>query len=568
MKLFQDLNRYVTQNATVSLAGNNPVNVAECSNTIFQGLLALHVLRQEPESHHVIREYAENTLQIANSTGLYEFLHVMHTEVLREHARDEKSYFTKSEIDQQIRVTHEFLHACSEVTYPQSMQNQRLLQLESSYKITSTADKKLRRDVANWQKLDADTRWSVCQKLWENIHRTQGLRDLRNCLRRYVQEQKWPAPVTGEKPPVSAANRMQLLTRLPVVKENLEASQGVKDLEHALTKTQDHSYENIDKIMRGICQKLSISPHQLHKEFVSQHQMTPDDWVRQSNVRGFREETNIPEAIKGWKHAQSDLAKWRAGKKSASQPVKLVSVKKDGNESKMHDAVKTFDTQDQALEYHKRLIGLNPGRNIKHNLYVDGQLVQLLDATHLKEVRHQIGAAAEKALKKASDNGNSQARAIEKWKQLDAREKEIQARSDANTGKYAKTLDNITRQKTQVAKNGNLNAFGKPVSESASAGGTSAGAIASMANPQGQVNRRPSLFGYVPEDAPAPKRKNIFQVGDQVISRWGDRKDQKPHTITKIDGDFIHTDEQSFFNPENSLFHHENFVLYKRRQDV
>ena len=98
MKLFQDLNRYVTQNATVSLAGNNPVNVAECSNTIFQGLLALHVLRQEPESHHVIREYAENTLQIANSTGLYEFLHVMHTEVLREHARDEKSYFTKSSL--------------------------------------------------------------------------------------------------------------------------------------------------------------------------------------------------------------------------------------------------------------------------------------------------------------------------------------------------------------------------------------------------------------------------------------------------------------------------------------
>jgi AraC-like DNA-binding protein len=272
------------------------------------------------------------------------------------------------------------------------MQNQRLLQLESSYKITSTADKKLRRDVANWQKLDADTRWSVCQKLWENIHRTQGLRDLRNCLRRYVQEQKWPAPVTGEKPPVSAANRMQLLTRLPVVKENLEASQGVKDLEHALTKTQDHSYDHIDGIMKKISAKLGITPHELHQEFKKQHSMTPDDWVRIANVRAIR--------------------------------------------------------------------------------------------------------------------------------------------------------------------------------ETSSSGGTSAGAIASVANPVGKVNRRPSLFGYVPEDSRPPKRKNIFQVGDQVKSRWGDRKDEKPHTITKIDGDFIHTDEQSFFNPENSLFHHENFVLYKRRQDM
>lgn len=479
MKLFQDLNRYVTQNATVSLAGNNPVNVAECSNTIFQGLLALHVLRQEPESHHVIREYAENTLQIANSTGLYEFLHVMHTEVLREHARDEKSYFTKSEVDQQIRVTHEFLHACSEMTYPHALQNQRLLQLESSYKITSTVDKKLRRDVANWKQLDADTRWAVCQKLWENIHRTQGLRDIRNCLRRYVQEQKWPAPVTGEKPPVSAANRMQLLTRLPVVKENLEASQGVKDLEDALTKTQDHSYEHIDGIMKKISAKLGITPHALHLEFKKQHSMTPDDWVRQSNVRGLRE---------------NDIA----------------------------------------------------------------------------EVSYKTGIAASQAL---SSTGHitpaQQAKYIKQYQEIVGKIKEIEAKPDAHTGKYAKQLMNLSRQKTKVAKQGHLDAFGKPLKESASGGGTSAGAIASVANPMGRVNRRPSLFGYVPEQQgkkTSKQRKNIFQVGDQVKSKWVD--DDEVNTITRIDGDFIHTEPHSFFNKPNSFFHHENYVLHKRRQDV
>jgi hypothetical protein len=44
--------------------------------------------------------------------------------------------------------------------------------------------------------------------------------------------------------------------------------------------------------------------------------------------------------------------------------------------------------------------------------------------------------------------------------------------------------------------------------ESASPGGTAAGSIASVANPMGAINRRPSLFGYIPADEPAPvKRK-------------------------------------------------------------
>ena len=43
--------------------------------------------------------------------------------------------------------------------------------------------------------------------------------------------------------------------------------------------------------------------------------------------------------------------------------------------------------------------------------------------------------------------------------------------------------------------------------ESASAGSTAAGSIASVANPMGTVNRRPSLFGYIPADDPAPAKR-------------------------------------------------------------
>lgn len=43
--------------------------------------------------------------------------------------------------------------------------------------------------------------------------------------------------------------------------------------------------------------------------------------------------------------------------------------------------------------------------------------------------------------------------------------------------------------------------------ESASSGGTSAGSIASVANPMGAINRRPSLFGYIPAAEPTPSKR-------------------------------------------------------------
>lgn len=42
--------------------------------------------------------------------------------------------------------------------------------------------------------------------------------------------------------------------------------------------------------------------------------------------------------------------------------------------------------------------------------------------------------------------------------------------------------------------------------ESATAGATGSASIASVANPMGAINRRPSLFGYIPAE-PKKKRK-------------------------------------------------------------
>ena len=45
------------------------------------------------------------------------------------------------------------------------------------------------------------------------------------------------------------------------------------------------------------------------------------------------------------------------------------------------------------------------------------------------------------------------------------------------------------------------------ITESASGGATSAGSVASIANPIGNINRRPSLFGYIPYEEPEDKPK-------------------------------------------------------------
>jgi len=217
--------------------------------------------------------------------------------------------------------------------------------------------------------------------------------------------------------------------------------------------------------------------------------------------------SELVEAIKGWKHAHSDLAKWRAAKAAAARPARLVRLKKDGTESRMSDATSTFDSEEAARQQHERMVGYNPGRRIRHNLYVDGQLVGELDGK-LDEVSHKAGMAATKAVSGSTNvTDQQQQRAIQKWQELDAEEKEIQARPDSHTGKYAHQLTNLSRQKIKIAKAGKLNAFGKPLEESATGGATSSGAVATSVNPFGIVMRRPSLFGYTPPKKPTKSHK-------------------------------------------------------------
>lgn len=103
--------------------------------------------------------------------------------------------------------------------------------------------------------------------------------------------------------------------------------------------------------------------------------------------------------IKGWKHAGSDLTKWRAANKNSSK-ARLVRLKKDGTESGMSDATTHHDTVDKAIENHKYVHSINPGKTIAHNLYdAEGNHVAKLHSGEVYEKDTQHAETKEPEVK-------------------------------------------------------------------------------------------------------------------------------------------------------------------------
>ena len=56
---------------------------------------------------------------------------------------------------------------------------------------------------------------------------------------------------------------------------------AVNELEDKLKKSNENSYDSIDKLMRGIMEKYDMTAKQLHNAFKDKHHKTPDEWVKQ-----------------------------------------------------------------------------------------------------------------------------------------------------------------------------------------------------------------------------------------------------------------------------------------------
>ena len=69
-----------------------------------------------------------------------------------------------------------------------------------------------------------------------------------------------------------------------------EDVKAVEELEERLLELNDISYDSIDKLMRSICEDHDMTPRELHDEFKSKHDQTPDSWIRSQK--------NIDEAVR------------------------------------------------------------------------------------------------------------------------------------------------------------------------------------------------------------------------------------------------------------------------------
>ena len=72
------------------------------------------------------------------------------------------------------------------------------------------------------------------------------------------------------------------------------------------------------------------------------------------------------------KSMYQDLKNKNTNKRNASKEYHIIRLNKNGSESKMHDAIYYFSKEQEALDFHNRLVELNPKRKIENNLYKNG----------------------------------------------------------------------------------------------------------------------------------------------------------------------------------------------------
>ena len=175
-------------------------------------------------------------------------------------------------------------------------------------------------------------------------------------------------------------------------KESVELDEGKMDKDHPIVKEYNamkkHDIKTLRGMIKGQQRIVDTSEYRSKDHAISAYLRHKHGDKRVDQAFGFKEEVELEEAIKGWKHAHSDIMKSRA---NSSKSVHLHLLKKDGKESGMNDARKSFSSEKEAEAHHKRVHELNPGKKYKHNMYVDGKLVKTLgESASLEEAKFKV----------------------------------------------------------------------------------------------------------------------------------------------------------------------------------
>lgn len=84
------------------------------------------------------------------------------------------------------------------------------------------------------------------------------------------------------------------------------SEEAVKELELKLKKLSDISYDSIDKLMRKIMKRRSMTSKELHNAFVKKHKKTPDDWIKELNegtLHAWFKDSKSKDGKAGWVQA-------------------------------------------------------------------------------------------------------------------------------------------------------------------------------------------------------------------------------------------------------------------------
>lgn len=93
----------------------------------------------------------------------------------------------------------------------------------------------------------------------------------------------------------------------------------------------------------------------------------------------FKDYCKLDEAIKGWKHAHTDIIKSRAAASAAAKPIQLRRLTSKGVESKMSSTEQSaFSSHEDAQKHVDNMHQMNPGKKFSYNKYVEGKHVGVI----------------------------------------------------------------------------------------------------------------------------------------------------------------------------------------------
>jgi hypothetical protein len=133
---------------------------------------------------------------------------------------------------------------------------------------------------------------------------------------------------------------------------------AVEELENQLKDLKDTSYDSIDKLMRRIMKKHSMTAKQLHNAFVDKNGKTPDDWIkdlREGTLHHWFKGSKSKDGKPGWVQADGSPCANEPGETKTPKcfsSARLAALKRKGEkgESLIRSAVNRKREQDKGQQ--------------------------------------------------------------------------------------------------------------------------------------------------------------------------------------------------------------------------